>query len=147
MTVEQADHAGLNYLRATTATGSKGLTVLHLHGGGYGYGSAAGSIGLASRLAVAVGGDVVVPDYRRAPEHPYPAAVEDAVNCYGILLSQGADPARIVLTGESAGGALAVALAMRLRDLDRPLPAGVVAMCPMADMAVSGHSVDAAGGD
>lgn len=144
VTVEQAAHGELNYLRAVATTGGTGLTVLHLHGGGYMYGSAASSIGLTSRLAAAVGGDVVVPDYRRAPEHPYPAALEDAVNCYGILLSQGVDPARLLLSGESAGGALAVALAMRLRDLDHPLPAGVVAMCPMADMAVSGHSVDVA---
>ena len=145
-TIERINDVSPTYLQATAAGGHYGVTVLHLHGGGYVLGSATGSVGLASRLAVAVDGKVVVPDYRLAPEHPYPAAIEDAVSCYENLLQQGQDAAQILITGESAGGALAVALTMHLRDLGRPLPAGVVAMCPMGDMAISGQSVDAASG-
>jgi salicylate hydroxylase len=87
-----------------------------------------------------------VPGYRRAPEHPYPAALEDAIAAYERLLADGIDSERILLTGESAGGALAVAAAMRLRDLALPLPAGIVAMCPMAELAVTGETVDATAG-
>jgi acetyl esterase/lipase/2-polyprenyl-6-methoxyphenol hydroxylase-like FAD-dependent oxidoreductase len=134
------------YVRVSAPGGGDGPVLLHLHGGGYVLGSANASRGLASRLAVKVGGTVVVPEYRRAPEHPYPAAVEDAQASYAGLLDRGVDPGRIVITGESAGGALAVALAMRLRDLELPRPAGVVAMCPMADLAVAGETVDTAAG-
>jgi salicylate hydroxylase len=145
-TIENIDDGRLACVRATAAGGRDGITMLHLHGGGYVLGSAGASAGLASRLATAVGGKVIVPDYRLAPEHPYPAALEDALNAYEALLHQGVDPGEMLVTGESAGGALAVALVMHLRDLGRPLPAGVVAMCPMGDLAVSGESVDAAAG-
>jgi salicylate hydroxylase len=145
-TIDHITDAGSIHLQATASDSRDDVTVLHFHGGGYVLGSAASSVGLASRLAVAVGARVVVPDYRLAPEHPYPAAIEDAVKYYEELLDHGVDPARLVITGESAGGALAVALVMRLRDAGKRLPAGVVAMCPMGDMTVSGASVDSAAG-
>ena len=124
-----------------------GPVVLHLHGGGYLVGSPHASVGLASRLASAVAGTCVVPGYRRAPEHPFPAPVEDAVAAYERVLADGVDASRVLISGESAGGGLALALAMRLRDLDLPLPAGVVAMSPMADMALTGASIDDVDGD
>ncbi|MFZ0376252.1 MAG: alpha/beta hydrolase fold domain-containing protein, partial [Solirubrobacteraceae bacterium] len=138
---------GLRWLRATARGGENGPVVLHLHGGGYLVGSPGASVGLASRLASAVGGTCVVPGYRRAPEHPFPAPVEDAVAAYERLLASGAGAARVLITGESAGAGLALALAMRLRDLGLPQPAGVVVMSPMADMALTGASIDEADGD
>lgn len=134
------------YLQVTVDDITDGPTLLHLHGGGYVLGSAQASVGFASRLARAVGGSVIVPEYRRAPEDPYPAALEDAVNSFHRLLDRGTDPSRIIISGESAGGALAIATAMRLRDTGSPLPAGVVAMCPMADLAITGETVDTAEG-
>ncbi|MCK8642381.1 alpha/beta hydrolase fold domain-containing protein [Mycobacterium colombiense] len=145
-TIEHIDDVSPTYLRASASGEDDGVTILHLHGGGYVLGSAASSVGFASRLAAAVAGTVIVPDYGLAPEHPYPAAIEDAVRCYEDVLDQGVDPTRLVITGESAGGALAVALVMRLRDLGHRLPAGVVAICPMGDLVVSGESVDTAAG-
>jgi salicylate hydroxylase len=138
---------GLRLLRATARGGQNGPVVLHLHGGGYLVGSPEASVGLASRLASAVGGTCVVPGYRRAPEHPFPAPVEDAVAAYERLLASGADAARVLITGESAGAGLALALAMRLRDLGLPQPAGVIVMSPMADMALTGASIDEARSD
>ncbi len=146
VTIERIDAGGVPCLRLGRPGVSDGPVLLHLHGGGYMIGSAEASVGLCSRLARAVDGSCVAVGYRRAPEHPYPAALEDAVIAHTSLLAEGVDPNRIVLTGEFAGGGLALALAMRLRDLRRPLPAGIVAMCPMADLAVCGESVDAADG-
>jgi salicylate hydroxylase len=140
VSIAEEDRDGLRCLRATAREG--GPVVLHLHGGGYLVGSPTASVGLASRLASAVGGTCVVPGYRRAPEHPFPAPVEDAVAAYERLLAGGVDASQILITGESAGGGLALALAMRLRDLDLPQPAGAVVMSPMADMALTGASID-----
>jgi salicylate hydroxylase len=145
--IAEEQRGGLRWLRATARGGQDGPVVLHLHGGGYLVGSPEASAGLASRLAAAVGGTCVVPGYRRAPEHPFPAPVQDAVAAYERLLAGGADAARVLITGESAGAGLALALAMRLRDLGLPQPAGVVVMSPMADMALTGASIDEAGGD
>ena len=146
VTVDEGDRDGRPHLVATATAGNEAPVVLHFHGGGYLVGSPRSSVGLASRLARAVDGTCIVPGYRRAPEHPFPAALEDAVAAYERLLEDRIEPERILLTGESAGGALAVALGMRLRDLGRPLPAGIVAMCPMADLAVTGDTVDATAG-
>jgi salicylate hydroxylase len=145
-TIADICDVNLNYLRVSAAGDGNVIRVLHLHGGGYVLGSAASSVGLASRLADAVAGTVIIPDYRCAPEHPFPAAIEDAARCYEYLLHQGVDPTHLVITGESSGGGLAVALVMHLRDLGHDLPAGVVAICPMGDLTVSGESVDAAAG-
>ena len=145
--IAEEARGGLRWLRATARGGENGPVVLHLHGGGYLVGSPGASAGLASRLAGAVGGTCVVPGYRRAPEHPFPAPVQDAVAAYERLLAGGAGAARVLITGESAGAGLALALAMRLRDLGLPQPAGVVVMSPMADMALTGASIDEADGD
>ncbi len=121
--------------------------VLHFHGGGYIMGSARGSLEYASRLAATAGGQCVTIDYRLAPEHPYPAAVDDALDAYRGLLASGVDPARIVLSGESAGGGLAIALAQLLRQAGEPLPAGILAICPFADLTLSSPSIQAAIGE
>lgn len=91
---------------------------------------------------VSEGCSVLTPDYRVAPEHPYPAALEDAVACYKWLLSQGWFGSQIVLAGDSAGGGLAMCLTMYLRDHDMPLPAGIVAMSPWTDLTAGGESYE-----
>ncbi|HYW03381.1 MAG TPA: alpha/beta hydrolase fold domain-containing protein [Gammaproteobacteria bacterium] len=144
--VRAFDAGGVPCVRVRAAGSAGRPVLLHLHGGGYVVGSAAGSAGFAARLSAACGGTCIAVDYRRAPEHPYPAAVEDAVAAYRDLLEQGTDPAHVVITGESAGAGLALAATIRLRDLGLPLPAGTVAICPMADLAVTGGSVDRAAG-
>jgi salicylate hydroxylase len=116
---------------------------LHLHGGGYMLGSAAASQELAARIAAALRGTCVMCDYRLAPEHPFPAASDDALSCYRWLLDEGHDPADIVLTGESAGGALAVVTAMRAREEGLPAPGAVHAVSPFGDLALTSASIDA----
>src|SRR5258708_3459312 len=119
--------------------------VLHFHGGGYLIGSAKGSLEYASRLATAVDGVCYTIDYRLAPEHPYPAAIDDAVAAYRAL-GRGIPASSILLSGESAGGGLAVALALALRTAGDPLPAGILAVAPFTDLTLSGESVRAFNG-
>ncbi|EMD29734.1 alpha/beta hydrolase fold domain-containing protein [Amycolatopsis azurea] len=109
-------------------------TVLHLHGGGYIAGSAFGYRPLAGALAAATGTAVLVPDYRLAPEHPFPAALEDALRAYRWLLGQGTDPERLTVSGDSAGGGLAVSLLVKLKQEGLPQPGKVVLLCPAVDV-------------
>jgi monoterpene epsilon-lactone hydrolase len=117
--------------------------LLYLHGGGYLAGSPATHRPLAASLVRRVSGMAFVPQYRLAPEHPYPAALQDARNAYHHLLAErGIAPERIIIAGDSAGGGLALSLALALRDEGTPLPAAVVAFSPWTDLAVTGHSLD-----
>lgn len=109
-------------------------TVLYLHGGAYCLGSPATHRSITSHLARRAGAEVFVADYRLAPEHPFPAALEDAVAAYRGLLAQGCAPARLALMGDSAGGGLALATALRLSELGEPLPAVLVLLSPWADL-------------
>lgn len=109
--------------------------LLYLHGGGYALGSARGYRGVAARLAAAVGQTAIVADYRLAPEHPYPAAVDDALAVYVALLHDLDEPARIALVGDSAGGGLTLAVLMALRDRNLPQPACAGLICPWLDLA------------
>jgi monoterpene epsilon-lactone hydrolase len=115
--------------------------ILYIHGGGYVIGSAESSMPLAAEFAQRTGAKVVVLDYRLAPENPFPAAVDDARAAYQALLSQGIEPKNIALAGESAGGGLAVAAALALRDAGVPLPASILAMSPWADLTLSGSTL------
>ncbi|MER5539567.1 alpha/beta hydrolase [Streptomyces mirabilis] len=108
--------------------------VLYLHGGGYTVGSATTHRALAAHLTAAVGVPVYVLDYRLAPEHPYPAAVDDAAAAYRALLDAGFDPQRLTVAGDSAGGGLALALMLRLRETDVPLPAALALISPWVDL-------------
>jgi epsilon-lactone hydrolase len=116
-------------------------TILYLHGGGYIAGSAASfrplSVGLARRSRRRV----FSLDYRRAPEHRFPAALEDAVHAYRWLLGMGIEPRRLALAGDSAGGGLVIAALMRLRDTGVPLPAAGVCICPWTDLAATGETL------
>ncbi|WP_112237581.1 alpha/beta hydrolase fold domain-containing protein [Kribbella monticola] len=109
--------------------------VLHLHGGGLVLGSAYGYRALAGAVADSVGSGVLLPDYRLAPEHPFPAAIDDARNAYLWLLDQGVPPSELIVSGDSGGGGLALSLMVQLRELGIPLPAGVVMLCPGLDFA------------
>ncbi|MDX9865438.1 MAG: alpha/beta hydrolase [Anaerolineaceae bacterium] len=115
--------------------------ILFLHGGAYALGAVKTYRDLLSRLAKAAGVKVLAIDYRLAPEHPHPAAVEDAVAAYHWLLGQGIAPSQIVIAGDSAGGGLTLAALLALRDDGRPLPAGAVCISPWTDRALTGDSM------
>jgi len=115
-------------------------TLVYLHGGGYVYGSLKSHRHLASELGRAAGARAIAVDYRRAPEAPFPAALDDAVAVWRALLDQGLAPQQIALAGDSAGGGLAVALMVRLRELGLVQPAGAVLFSPWVDMLASGVS-------
>ena len=136
--VEELVCDGVPALRVVPPGGAAadGPVVMHLHGGCYTMGSAAGAIALAARLATAVGGWALVPDYRLAPEHAYPAALDDVVAVQGWLAREhGAD--RSVVSGECAGGGLALALAVRLRDAGAKLPAALHVVSPFCDLTLA----------
>jgi len=133
--------------RVSSSGGGSGNVVLHFHGGGYLIGSAKGSLEYANRLAEAVEGTCYTVDYRLAPEHPYPAAIDDAVVAYRALIARGVPAASILLSGESAGGGLAIALALALKTAGDALPAGILAVAPFTDLTLSGPSVREFNGD
>jgi len=126
----------------TSAEAAPGA-ILYLHGGAFCLGSPWSHRGLSTRLARAAGMPVWTPDYRLVPEHPFPAALDDAVACYEALLAGGLRADRIVVAGDSAGGALAMALLLRLKSSRRPLPAGAALLSPMADLSLSHPDVQA----
>jgi acetyl esterase/lipase len=131
-------------VRAVNANGVSSLLVapdideparlLHLHGGGYVVGSAFGYRPFAGALALAAGAGVLVPDYRLAPEHTFPAAIEDSVATYLWMLDHGSEPAEVTITGDSAGGGLVVSTLLTLKQRDLPQPGGAVLMCPWVDL-------------
>ena len=121
---------------ATSATAT-----LYLHGGGYVIGSPRTHRELAKRLSAATGGAVLTPDYRLAPENPFPAAVEDAVNAYEWLLDQGRAPETLAVAGDSAGGGLTVAALLSLRDRWLPMPSCAACLSPWVDMEGVGESM------
>ncbi len=123
--------------------GNSNMTLLQLHGGGY-----VGAMRNAYRTFAAAynelggGMPVLTIDYRVAPEDPYPAALEDAVRAYNWLLDRGYPGNRIIVAGDSAGGGLALALCLYLRDYGIELPGGIIAMSPWTDMTASGESYE-----
>jgi epsilon-lactone hydrolase len=124
---------GVPALRVTPETASP-ATVLFLHGGGHVAGSAFGYRHLAAAIALAARAPALVIDYRLAPEHPYPAAVQDAVNAYLWLRDTGGDDGRIVVAGDSSAGGLVMSFLLALRERDLPGPAGAALLCPWVDL-------------
>ena len=117
--------------------------ILFFHGGGYASGSLATHRGFCGRLFAATGLAVLQVDYRLAPEHPFPAAYDDAVAACHAFLERGlATPERWVVAGDSAGGGLALAAVLALRDAGAPLPAALALLSPWTDLAVTGASVE-----
>ena len=126
---------GVPALRVTPeAASSSSACVLCLHGGGHVAGSAFGYRHLAGAIATAARAPALVIDYRLAPEHPYPASVQDAVNAYLWLRDTGGDQTSIVVAGDSAAGGLVMSLLLALRERGLPQPAGAVLMCPWVDL-------------
>lgn len=118
----------------------KKYVILYCHGGGYSTGSSLYARTLTTKLATSTSMDVLCFDYRLAPEHPYPAAVEDAMQVWNYLMLLGYGARDIILAGDSAGGNLALCLALQLKKEGRLMPRGLVLMSPWTDLTVSGKS-------
>lgn len=116
--------------------------IMYVHGGGYVIGHIAGYREFGGRLSRATKARVLNVEYRLAPEHPHPAAVDDALTAYRWLLDDGIDPTRIAIAGDSAGGGLTVATLMAARDAGLPLPSAGVCLSPWTDLSQSGESMD-----
>ena len=125
---------GISGLWCTPNDVRAGAVLLHLHGGWFTWGTAKAFRNLVGQIASRVGVEAFVPDYRLAPEHPFPAATQDARACYAALTGEG--DRRVVVTGDSAGGGLALLLALSVQ----PAPAAVVALSPVTDLAMTGAS-------
>ncbi|MFE9566289.1 alpha/beta hydrolase [Streptomyces sp. NPDC006487] len=116
-------------------------TIVYFHGGGWVFGSPATALQLTAALVRRTGVRAVSVDYRLAPEHPFPAAVEDGLAAYRDLLDQGVPADRIVLAGESAGGGLGITTLLTAREAGLPMPAAAVALSPGLDLTLSGESM------
>jgi len=135
--------AGRNAERYTPISAPSDAVVLFFHGGGYCIGSLNTHRSFVARLAEASGVTWIAFDYRLAPEHRFPGAVDDAVAAYRTLLREGYAANRIVIAGDSAGGGLTLAVIAALRDSGDPLPAAGVCLSPWTDLAMTGASIDA----
>ena len=136
-------HVKIGDLSCTMLTPSEQISdgvILYIHGGGYVGGNLDYACGFASVLAAKCGIRVFTLEYRLAPEYPYPTALDDVMDAYGYLLSDGYDPSRIILCGESAGGGLCYALCQKLRDKMRTMPAGIIAISPWTDLTLCNES-------
>ena len=126
----------------SVADGSaEGKVILYVHGGGYVMGSAGSHRDVTGRLSKASGARVLSLNYRLAPEHPFPAPVDDAVAAYRWLLAQGISSSNVAIAGDSAGGGLAFATLLALRDAGDPVPAAGVGISPWVDMEGTGESM------
>ncbi|MBP2171228.1 acetyl esterase/lipase [Erwinia toletana] len=117
-----------------------GRVLFYIHGGGYVHGGVKAYQGLAGNYARLLGARVYVPDYRQAPEHPFPTPIEDTFTAYRSLLDSGIDPRALAISGDSAGGAMVITIMRKARDFHLPLPAAAVAISPWADLTHSGDS-------
>ena len=133
--------AGLYAEWLTPADTPQDKLLLYWHGGAYVMGSCKSHRPFVSHIARQAGVRALLPEYRLAPEHPFPAAVEDSVNVYRALLQQGYEPGNIVVGGDSAGGGLAVAMLLSLRDAGDPLPGAVILLSPWLDLSGQGESM------
>lgn len=138
-TPTDADGVAAEWVAASGASSERG--VLYLHGGGYCIGSIATHRQLAADLSRAAGARVLLIDYRLGPEHPFPAAVEDATRAYRYMTGSGVRPSQAAVAGDSAGGGLTVATLLSLRDARAPLPAAGVCLSPWFDLSMSGASM------
>ncbi len=139
----RSDHlGGIETIWALPVGVDTSRVILYTHGGGFAVGSADSHRKLAGHLAKALGVTAAVLHYRRAPEHPFPAQIEDAVAAYKALLDKGVPAAKMSTAGDSAGGNLAVATVLKLRDLRLPLPGSVIAFSPWLDMALRGATLE-----
>jgi len=140
-TIKEVDANGVPGELVTAEGASDTAVTLYLHGGGYVIGSPRTHRELARRLSLETGGSVLAIDYRLAPENPFPAAVEDAVSAYNWLLERGTGHSDLSVAGDSAGGGLAIATLVSLKDQGIPLPSCGVAISPWVDLEVIGESM------
>lgn len=138
---ERVDADGVPAAWVSGPGAKDGRAVLYLHGGGYYNGSLTTHKGLAASISQAAEVPVLLIDYRLAPEHPFPAAVEDATGACRWLLRGGLPPERLAIAGDSAGGGLAVAAMLELKASGDPLPAAGVCLSPWTDLAMTGESI------
>jgi monoterpene epsilon-lactone hydrolase len=141
MAFDSATVGGVGGLWCRSKASSNQRVLLYLHGGAYVFGSSRTHRVLASALAAAAGVQAFVPDYRLAPEHPFPAAVEDGLAAYRGLLSQGYSPREIAVAGDSAGGGLTISLLLAIRQAQLPMPAAAAVLSPWTDLACAGGSM------
>ncbi len=130
---------GIPAIRVTPRTEPSGLHILYLHGGAYNVGSPMSHLGLVSQIVMRLGATATVVDYRLAPEHPYPAAIQDCTAAYRALLEE-VDPSSLVVAGDSAGGGATLATVVAIRDAGLPLPACLYLLSPWTDLTLSGET-------
>jgi monoterpene epsilon-lactone hydrolase len=140
--VVEVDAGGVRAEWITPHRADTDRVLMYVHGGGYVIGSMETHTRLVGHLAKSAGCRALNLDYRLAPEHPHPAAVEDGVAAYRWLLDRGTESANIVIGGDSAGGGLTVAIALKLRDEGLPQPAGLVPISPWIDLEATGASME-----
>lgn len=140
VSAKQGELGGVPVVTVETPGLDPSLVVLYFHGGAYALGSAPDSVGLAADVSRRVGARAISVDYRLAPEHPFPAAIDDAVAAYRALLEEGVPSERIAFVGESAGGGLVAATLVALKDTDLPQPSAAAVFSPWVDLTVSGAS-------
>jgi acetyl esterase/lipase len=143
VTYEEVDAAGVPSEWVTAPGATADRTIFYVHGGAYTICSPRTHRRLTAELSRASGYRVLAIDYRLAPEHPFPAAVEDAVAAYRWLLEGGTAPEHVAIAGDSAGGGLTIATLVSARDQGIPLPAAAVTISPWADLEMTGESMDA----
>lgn len=134
------DHFGAEWLTPKEADSEKVL--LYIHGGGFVIGSPHSHRALAGKIAKGISSNCLLIDYRKAPENPFPAALDDAFFAYSHLLEEGYKPEHIVVVGDSAGGGLTIALQYELKEHDIPLPLCSVLLSPYLDLTRSGKSIE-----
>ncbi|MET9790572.1 alpha/beta hydrolase [Streptomyces canus] len=141
VTYREVDAGGVLGIWCEPVGANTDYVLLHGHAGGSVLSSAFVDRKLAGHIAKAAGAPVLVLDFRRAPEHKYPAQVDDAEAAFNWLLSEGYEPGNIITIGHSIGGFIAVALALRLRDKKQPLPGAIVSISPWCDLEIANETM------
>jgi len=138
--LQRLDLDGIRAVSIATRESRPDRHILYFHGGGHVSGSPEFYRDFTWRIAAAARARALMTYHRLAPEHPYPAAIEDAANAYRALVAGGADPRAMAVMGESAGGGLVLGVLLKLRDEGSPMPAAAVTISPWTDLAMSGNS-------
>jgi acetyl esterase/lipase len=141
VTYEDVDAGGVHALLVTPAGANTSQVIVYAHGGGCVTGSSASHRKLAAHLAKAAGTRALVPDYRLAPENPFPAQIDDLLAVHRWLREQGYAPEATATAGDSAGGNLSISTVLKLRELGEPLPAAIIGFSPWVDMEVAGETM------
>jgi len=143
---EEATLGGRRALLVEPVDGARPGTILYFHGGSFVFGSPETALSLTANLVVKTGFRSFSVDYRLAPEHPFPAGIDDALSAYRDLLDRGEDPATIAFAGDSAGGGLSVTTCLGARDAGLPMPAAILLFSPGLDATRTGESMDTKAG-